>query len=137
MRQPIKDRVHGARCTHGRKSMPYRDPAQRAAWMRQYRKRKRVGKAGARASIPSVPSVVRAPDDLRVSRQTQEGADRQVAPTNSRFVRKAGRSSFKTALDLARTFPSGPLASQVCPYCYNTGYSSPGTLCSYCQFRDK
>jgi hypothetical protein len=37
------------------------------------------------------------------------------------------------ALDPMRTFPFGSLASQVCPYCYNTGYSSPGTRCSYCR----
>ena len=34
-------------------------------------------------------------------------------------------STFKTALDLAQTFPFGVLASQACPYCYDTGYSSP------------
>jgi hypothetical protein len=28
-------------------------------------------------------------------------------------------------LELARPFPIGIIASQVCPYCYNTGYSSP------------
>jgi hypothetical protein len=42
------------------------------------------------------------------------------------------RSSFKTSQELARPFPFGVLASQVCPYCYSTGYSSPGTRCSYC-----
>jgi hypothetical protein len=42
-------------------------------------------------------------------------------------------SSFKTALELARSFPVGVHGSQVCPYCYNTGDSSPGTRCSYCQ----
>jgi hypothetical protein len=41
--------------------------------------------------------------------------------------------SFRTASERARTFPSGVLSSQVCPYCYNTGYSSPGTRCSYCR----
>jgi hypothetical protein len=57
----------------------------------------------------------------------------QPAPANTGAARKRPRSSFKTALQLARTFPSGALASQVCPYCYSTGYSSPGTRCSYCQ----
>jgi hypothetical protein len=42
-------------------------------------------------------------------------------------------TSFKTALQLAQIFPFGVLASRVCPYCYNTGYSSPGTRCSYCR----
>src|SRR5215470_3655231 len=37
--------------------MPYRDPAQGAAWMREYRKRKRAGKTGAPATLPCVPSV--------------------------------------------------------------------------------
>ena len=27
----------------------------------------------------------------------------------------------------------GVLASQACPYCYNTGYGSPGTRCGYCR----
>ena len=49
------------------------------------------------------------------------------------FTRKVARSSFTNALELARTFPFGVLAPQVCPYCYNTGYSSPGTWCSYCR----
>ena len=29
-------------------------------------------------------------------------------------------------------FPTGLLARHVCPNCSNTGYSSPGTPCSYC-----
>ena len=48
-----------------------------------------------------------------------------------------GRVRYKTALQLARTFPFGVLAAQVCPYCYNTGYSSPGTRCSYCRSRER
>jgi len=52
---------------------------------------------------------------------------------NTGFVRKPAGSSFKSALELARPFPFGVLASRVCPYCYNTGYSSPGTTCSYCR----
>jgi hypothetical protein len=58
----------------------------------------------------------------------------QPSPPNTGYVRKATtRNGFKTALELTRTFPFGVLASQVSPYCYNTGYSSPGTLCSYCE----
>jgi len=41
-------------------------------------------------------------------------------------ARRATRDSFKTALDLARTFPFGVLASHVLHYCYNIGHSSPG-----------
>jgi hypothetical protein len=48
-------------------------------------------------------------------------------------VRQGPRTSFKTALELARSFPIGVHGSQVCQYCYNAGYSSPGTRCSYCQ----
>jgi len=40
---------------------------------------------------------------------------------------------FKTALDLFRPFPVGMPASQVCPFCNNTRFSSPGTPCSYCR----
>ena len=52
---------------------------------------------------------------------------------NTGRVPQGARSSFKTAPELSQTFPVGVLASQACPYCYNTGYSSPGTRCSYCR----
>jgi hypothetical protein len=113
--------------------MPYRDPAQKAAWMRKYRKRKRLGKTGALGSSPTAPSGVRAPEPLSVSPKTIDSSGRQPAPANTGVTRNSVRSSFKTALQLARTFPFGVLASQVCRYCYNTGYSSPDTRCSYCQ----
>jgi len=101
--------------------------------MREYRKRKRVAKMGVPAPLSSTPSVVRAPERLRVSRKRVYSPGPQPAPTKSAPVRKGVRSSFKTSLELARTFPFGALASRVCPYCYNTGYSSPGTRCSYCR----
>src|SRR5262249_36759392 len=126
-------KVHGARCTHLSSCMPYRDPARRAAWMREYRKRKRVGRTGAPLSLSSPPSVVRVPEPSHVSRPTIESLDPQPTPPNTSFVRKSTRSTFRTALELARTFPFGILASQVCPYCYNTVYSSLGTRCSYCR----
>jgi hypothetical protein len=100
--------------------------------MREYRKRKREIRTTAPVSVPSTPSLVRAPKPSGVPGRTIEGSNSQPAPP-IKFVRKAARSSFKTALELARTFPFGVLASRVCPYCYNTGYSSPGTRCSYCQ----
>ena len=53
------------------------------------------------------------------------------------FVPQSARSSFKTALELARFFPIGVHGSRVCPYCYNTGYSSPGTRCSYCRREER
>jgi len=100
--------------------------------MREYRKRKRLGKAGAPASLGIAPSGARAPEPSRVSGQTIQRPVPQPAPLKIGVARKRLQSSFKTALDLAQTFPSGVLASQACPYCYNTGYSSPGTRCSYC-----
>lgn len=126
-------RVHGTRCTHLSKCMPYRDPAQRAAWMREYRKRKRVGLVGVSASLPSAASVVRVPEPSAATIRTTESLGAQPVSATTKFVLKRARSTFKTALELARTFPFGVLASQACPYCYNTGYSSPGTPCSYCR----
>ena len=101
--------------------------------MREYRKGKHVGQMGAPASLPSTLSIMRAPEPLGVLGPIVEGSGAQPKPPDTRFARKRVRSSFKTALELARTFPFGVLASQVCPYCYNTGYSSPGTQCSYCR----
>src|SRR5947209_6452096 len=101
--------------------MPYRDPARRAAWMREYRKRKRAeSMSDHMRQVPSAsierarergPSIMRRPDP-----QTQ-------AP-RAKLKRRGAGSTFKTALELARPFPLGFLASEVCPYCYNTGYSS-------------
>lgn len=44
----------GTRYTHPRKYMPYRDPAQRAAWMREYRRRKRTGRTDAPCASPKL-----------------------------------------------------------------------------------
>jgi hypothetical protein len=101
--------------------------------MREYRKRKRLGKMGTPTSLPSTPSIVRATELSRASRQTIESSGPQPTPPNAGFVRKGARRGFKTALELARTFPSEVLASRACLYCYDTGYSSPGTRCSYCR----
>jgi len=123
-------RVHGAWCTHSSEFMPYRDPAKRATWMRQYWQRKRLGQVSVPASLSSRPSVVRAPEPSRVWRPTIQRSI-QPTPPNNGLVRKAARGSFKTTTELARTVPFGALASQVCPYCYP--YSSPGTRCSCCR----
>src|ERR1700741_286022 len=101
--------------------MPYRDPAQRAAWMREYRKRKRLGQMSAPVAVPSTPSIVRAPERSSVLRRIVERAGPQLAPANTGFVLRPAGSSFKSALELARPFPNGILASRVCPYCYRTG----------------
>jgi len=45
---------------------------------------------------------------------------------------KNSANVLKTAPELFQPFPVGVLASQVCPYCANTGFSSPGTPCVYC-----
>ena len=129
-------RVHGARYTHLSNCMPYRDPAERAAWMREYRRRKRLRKAGAPASLRSAPSGVRAFKQSHLSAKRIDSSGPQPAPAKS-TPRKAVCASFKTARELAQTFPFGVLASQACPYCYNTGYSSPGTRCSYCRREER
>ena len=126
-------KIHGARCTHLIRCMPYRDPARRAAWMREYRKRKRVAHMSVPVSPPSLLSIVRAPESSRVPQRMIERPDRQPVPPNTGLARHGAASNFRNALELARTFPIGMLASQVCPYCYNSGYSSPGTRCAYCR----
>ena len=133
LRRSSSLKVHGTRCTHLINCMPYRDPAQRAAWMREYRKRKRAGVMGASASFRSTPSGMRASESSRVPPKTIDSSIPRSVSANTGTARKTPRSSFKTALQLARTFPFGVLASHACPYCYNTGYSSPGTRCSYCR----
>jgi hypothetical protein len=117
--------------------MPYRDPANRAAWMREYRKRKHGRRTSVPVSVPSPPSVARTPEPSHTTWPIVDQTGPQPMSSNTGFVRKGAGSSFKSALDLARTFPFGALASQVCPYCYNTGYSSPGTRCSYCRRRER
>ena len=79
------------------------------------------GRGGTPASSTATPAFVRAPDSSRLSRPTIESSGPQPAPPNAVYRRKAARSSFKTALELARTFPFGVLASQACPYRYDTG----------------
>src|SRR5450631_1431513 len=49
----------------------------------------------------------------------------QTKSPDAKVGRRKAIGALKTALDLARPFPLGVLASQVCPYCYNSGYSSP------------
>ena len=120
-----RSRVHGARVRV--KNMPYRDPAQRAAWVREYRKRKRAEPLNGIAERELQPSIEGAlPAIMRK-------ADSQTLRLDDKSRRREAVKSFKTALELARSFPFGLRASQVCPYCYNTGYSSPGTQCSYCR----
>jgi hypothetical protein len=63
----------------------------------------------------------------------QRAQVRSPSLRTSGFREGGARSTFKAALELARTFPFGVLASRVCPYCYNAGYSSPGTRCGYCR----
>ena len=134
---PRPSRYTGTRYTHRTIYMPYRDPEQRAAWMREYRKRKRLGKMSTSTSVPSTSSDIPASVGSRAFQQQVASSASQPLVPNTGLVRKSTRASFRTAPELARTFPFGVLASQACPYCYNTGYSSPGTRCSYCQSRER
>ena len=98
--------------------------------MREYRRRKRGGQISAPVSLPSTSSIVRAAEPSRVSQQIIEKRGPQLVAPHTASVRKGTGNSLKTTLDLAQSFPVGVLASQVCPYCNNTGYSSSGTHCS-------
>jgi hypothetical protein len=85
--------------------------------MREYRKRKRAAQIGAPMSRASSPSIVRAPEASHVPRRIIERPGPQPAIANTGFVPEGARSSFKSALELARFFPIGVHGSQVCPYC--------------------
>ena len=101
--------------------------------MREYRKRKRTAKLSAPVSREFSHSIVFAPEPSPVLERIIERPVSQPALAETGFVRQDPRTSFKTALELPQSYPIGVHGSQVCPYCYNTGYSSPGTRCSYCQ----
>ena len=75
--------------------------------MREDRKRKHRARISAPVSVPSTPSIVRAPEPSSVLGRIRERPDPQPTPANTGFVRKGASSSFGTALELARTFPSG------------------------------
>src|SRR5215469_14259499 len=79
---------------------------------------------------PSPPSIARPLEPSYASQRIPKSGPQPVPP-NTAFVREGAGNRPKTALELARSFPIGMLASRVCPYCYNTGYSSPGTRYSY------
>jgi hypothetical protein len=50
----------------------HRDPAQRAPWMREYRRRKRAAKMSAPASRSFSPPIVRAPEPSRLPERIME-----------------------------------------------------------------
>jgi len=75
--------------------------------MREYRKRKRGLRTSAAVSLRTPLPVPRAPEPSNIPRRIIETPGLQPAPANTGFVRKSARSSFKTALQLARTFPFG------------------------------
>ena len=64
--------LKGTRCTHLSNCMRYRDPARRAVWMRECRKRKRTAQRSALVLRASSPSIVRAPEPSRVLEQVME-----------------------------------------------------------------
>ena len=101
--------------------------------MREYRKRKHAAQMSAPVSRKFSPPIARAPEPSRVPVRIIERPACQLTRPETGVVRQGPRTSFKTALELARSFPVGVHGAQVCSYCYNTGYSSPGTRCSYCQ----
>jgi len=101
--------------------------------MREYRKRKRAASRSVLVTQVSSPSVLYVSEPSPVLQRITDRPAPHPARQDAVLVRQGACSSFKTALDLARPFPAGVLASRVCPYCYNTGISSPGTRCSYCQ----
>jgi hypothetical protein len=101
--------------------------------MREYRKRKHAAPMSAPAARAFSPSIMRAPEPSRLPERIIDRPVSRPALPKIGLVPQGPLSSFKTALELARSFPVGVHGSQVCPYCVNTGYSSPGTQCSYCQ----
>jgi hypothetical protein len=95
-------------------------------------KRKRAPRIS--APVPQVsPSIAYASELSREPERVRKDGVHNPSVRTQGLVREGAGSSFKTALELARSFPIGVLPSRVCPYCYNTGYSSPGTRCSYCR----
>jgi hypothetical protein len=106
--RPLKS----TRCTHLSSCMPYRDPARKAAWMREYRNRKHATKISAPLSRASSPSIVRAREPSRVPDRIIERTGPQPARPNDGFARGGG-CDFKTALEVTQSFPFGILASGV------------------------
>src|SRR3974377_881070 len=100
--------------------MPYRDPARRAAWMREYRKRKRQARLNEPADRPPSPSAEGARERLTSAPKS----DPRTQGSDHKSKVRIAVNGLKTALELAPPFPLGALASQVCPYCLNSGYSS-------------
>jgi hypothetical protein len=101
--------------------------------MREYRKRKHAAPMSASVSRAFSPSIARPPEPSCLPERIMERPFPRPVRPKIGLVPQGPLSSFKTALELARSFPVGVHGSQVCPYCVNTGYSSPGTQCSYCQ----
>jgi hypothetical protein len=84
--------------------------------MRDYRKRKRAAKMmSAPVSRVFSPSIVSAPEPSRVPECITERPVPQPSRPKTGFVRPGPRSSFKTALELARSYPVGVHGSQVLP----------------------
>lgn len=83
---------------------------------------------GSYRNINSSPDILRPTQRLRPAGPAPS-AVRPTAPSS----KPARPPHFKTARDLFRPFPVGVPASQVCPFCNNTRFSSLGTPCSYCR----
>jgi hypothetical protein len=122
--------------------MPYSDPRDAAAAQRRYRQRlkelkeRKAHQKQAQRVIEGQQSVIPLSRDPVIPRNA---AHRLSVPKEdalhrtSAKTRKSERTVFKTALDLFQPFPAGVRPSQVCLFCNNTRFSSPGTPCSYCE----
>jgi len=75
--------------------MPYRDPAQRAAWMREYRRQKRVERTSLPVLPPSPPSIVRAPEPSGVLADIIESTSPQPSPRTPGFRERVPGTALK------------------------------------------
>jgi hypothetical protein len=115
--------------------MPYKD---RATYLRKQRELYARRKARVVQNNPSTPLISKTKVQTLATPLSSMGTHHTPAtfkrgisanPTNPITTPKDS----KTAPQLAQLFPFGLLGSQVCPYCHSSGYSSPGTRCSYCR----
>src|SRR5258708_3565412 len=117
--------------TSGRStSMPYKDRATYLRKQREFyaRRKARAQGSGVNPLTPLTPPISKTKIRTPVTPLSSAGAYPTPAtlkqggsanPTNPKAPKDP-----KTAVQLATPFPSGLLSSQVCPYCYSSGYSS-------------
>jgi hypothetical protein len=119
--------------------MPYKDRATYLRKQREFyaRRKARARSSGVNRVTPLTPPISKTRIQTPVTPVFEAGTHPTLAtlkrggsanPTNPKTPKPP-----KTAVQLATPFPSGFLHSSVCPYCHSSGYSSPGTRCSYCR----